>query len=149
MNEVSADPTCSKKLRILVVEDEPLIAMMIQQMLQELRCESIGPISDRAAGLDFAKNGELDGAILNLILGGEKAYDIAEALAARGIPFGIASGVHRAGIPEKWLDRPYLEKPFTLADISNLLSQLLIQVSEPVLNQSLSTSTVPRPVPVK
>jgi CheY-like chemotaxis protein len=145
VTEVTADLAVSKKLRILVVEDEPLIAMMLEEMLQELGCECIGPIGNRVAGPEFARSGELEGAILSLILGGRKAFDIAEALAARGIPFGLASGVQRVGIPEKWLDRPYLEKPFTFADVSRLLSQLFAQVSEAIVNQPITAPTGPPP----
>jgi len=58
-----------RKLRILVVEDEPLIAMMLAQMLNELGCEYIGPIGIRKTALECARTEEMDAAILNLVIG--------------------------------------------------------------------------------
>jgi len=136
-----------RKLRILVVEDEPLIAMMLAQMLNEFGCEYIGPIGNRKTALECARTEEMDAAILNLVIGGEKAYDVAEALAARGIPFGFASGVHRDGFAKEWFDRPYLEKPFTSADVWRLLSQVFAETSETILRKPRSGSTTPLQVP--
>ncbi len=81
------------KPRILVVEDEPLIAVFISELLDDLGCECIGPIGDLKNGMQQAENGSFDAAILNLLIDDKYTYPIAEVLVARGIPFGFASGV--------------------------------------------------------
>jgi CheY-like chemotaxis protein len=111
-------------LRILVVEDEVLIAEMVKVMLDDLGCQCLGPITDLAVALVAARTEAFDAAILNLVIGGKNAYAVAEVVAERGIPFAFASGVPRASIDPRWQDRPYLAKPYVVADISRWLESL-------------------------
>ena len=69
--------------RILVVDDEPLISMLVENWLDELGCEVVGPARSVADGLALA-GGQLDGAILDVNLGGDTCYPLANALRARG-----------------------------------------------------------------
>jgi CheY-like chemotaxis protein len=111
-------------LRILVVEDEVLIAEMVKGMLDDLGCQCLGPITNLELALAAARTESFDAAILNLVIGGENAYAVAEVVAERGMPFAFASGVPRSSIDPKWRDRPYLAKPYVTADISRWLESL-------------------------
>src|SRR5256885_2717491 len=88
--------------RMLVIEDEALIALELETILLQLGCECVGPVTGLAEGLRQAETAEVDGAIVNLILDGKPAYAIAEMLEQRGIPFGFASGVFRTAVPARW-----------------------------------------------
>src|SRR5437773_1446146 len=74
----------------------------------------------------------IDAAILNLIIQGKKAYEIAEVLSRRRIPFGFASGAQHDPIARGWFDRPFLVKPYTIQDIAHLLSKVLAESFNPL-----------------
>lgn len=96
----------TRKLRILVIEDEPLIAYDLADFLDDMGWECIGPVTDLSTAPYESGTNALDAAILNLIINGKHAYSVAEILSARNIPFGFASGVGRADIEALWQDRP-------------------------------------------
>ena len=79
-------------LRILVVEDEMLIAILIEVILQELGCHVVGPVSRLDAAMRLAHEEPLDAAILDVRIRGGQVYSVAEELLARNIPFVLASG---------------------------------------------------------
>ena len=79
-------------LRILVVEDEMLIAVLIEEMLQGLGCQVVGPVSRLDAALRLAHEEPLDAAILDVRIRGGQVFPVAEELPARNIPFVLASG---------------------------------------------------------
>ncbi|RYY25596.1 MAG: response regulator [Sphingomonadales bacterium] len=108
-------------LRILVVEDEPVVAMCLEDILEELGCVTIGPANRLSEGLALAE-GELDAAILDINLAGERSNAIAELLRARGVPFAFASGY---GSPPEGFGAPMIEKPYRTTDISRALSALM------------------------
>ena len=108
--------------RILVVEDEPIVAMCLEDMLDELGCVTIGPASRLADGLSLARGEALDAAILDINLAGERSNAIAEALHARGIPFAFASGY---GAAPEGFGAPMIEKPYRTGDIGDALAALL------------------------
>jgi CheY-like chemotaxis protein len=78
--------------RILVVDDEPLVSMLVEDWLVELGCEVVGPARSVQEGLDMAGSADLDGAILDINLGGNNSYAVAETLERRGVPFAFATG---------------------------------------------------------
>ena len=78
--------------RILVVEDETLIAILIEQALQELGCVIVGPVSKLDVALQLARDETMDAAILDVAIRGGYVYPVADLLLARGIPFVLASG---------------------------------------------------------
>src|SRR5262245_29121236 len=123
MTEISgvANPVC---LRVLVVEDEIMIALALAEILAKLGCDCVGPIVDLATRLEKAKTETLDAAILNLILRGGTAYGIAAILRSRNIPFAFASGVANQSIDPEWQDIPYIEKPYSEQDVSSVLQTL-------------------------
>ncbi len=110
---------------ILIVEDEPLIAMMLEDFLEILGDETVGPVDSCAEGLAAVAAGGVDAAILDVNLrGGEKSWAIADALAAAGIPFIFASGGSGDAIDERFRDRPVLPKPFTMDGVEKALAGL-------------------------
>jgi CheY-like chemotaxis protein len=105
--------------RVLVVEDEMLIAMTIEDVLQGLGCEIVGPVATIEKALKLAQGGAFDAAILDVTIRGGKVYPVAEQLLARGIPFVLASGYGDWALPEALRDQPRLTKPFTSAHRKN------------------------------
>jgi CheY-like chemotaxis protein len=99
-------------LRILVVEDETLIAVLIEDVLKDLRCEVVGPVSRLDAALRLAQEGALDSAILDVRIRGGQVYPVTEQLLARKIPFSLVSGYDDWVLPESLREQPRLTKPF-------------------------------------
>jgi CheY-like chemotaxis protein len=110
-------------LRVLVVEDEPVVAMCLEDILDELGCVTIGPAARLSDGLALAQTAGLDAAILDINLGGERSTAIAEALRARCIPFAFASGYGAA--PEGFEEPPMIGKPYREAEIVAALGVLV------------------------
>ncbi len=111
--------------RVLVVEDEPVVAMCLEDILDGLGCVTIGPASRLAEGLALAQAGGLDAAILDINLGGERSNAIAEALRQQAVPFAFASGYGACpdGFDE---DTPLIEKPYREAEVVAALIRLLV-----------------------
>lgn len=108
--------------RILVVEDEPLIAMMVEDMLAELGAV-IGPAGSLAEALLLAEE-QIDAALLDVNLEGERVYPVAERLTVRGVPFVIATGYGATG--NDWQGRaPTIEKPYRRTDLQAAFDQAL------------------------
>ena len=103
--------------RILVVEDETLIAMEIEATLEALGCEIVGPVGTLETALQLAREMTLDAAILDVTIRGGKSYSVANELLSRDIPFALASGYGDWALPEAMRDCPRLTKPFTTAEL--------------------------------
>ncbi|TPG43732.1 response regulator [Sphingomonas koreensis] len=111
--------------RILVVEDEPLIAMMLEDFLDVLGHQVAGAADNVADALATLDAGGVDAAILDVNLrGGETSWPIADALADRGIPYVLATGGSGDGIAERHRTRPTLSKPFTMDGVKRALDAL-------------------------
>lgn len=111
--------------RILVVDDEPLISMLVENWLTELGCEVVGPASSVEEGLNFADSAGLDGAILDVKLGNQDSYPVANALQAKGVPFAFATGDSGIG-DETGFDNPLLlSKPFDFEAVKSVLGKML------------------------
>ena len=111
--------------QILIVEDEPLIAMMLEDFLEVLDKTSAGTVDTVAGALARVADGGIDAAILDVNLrGGEKSTPIAEALAARDIPFIFATGGSDDSVDAQFRDRPVLQKPFTMDGVAKALEAL-------------------------
>lgn len=110
---------------ILIVEDEPLIAMMLEDFLDVLEHGVAGVADSCATALAAIAGGGVDAAILDVNLrGGEKSTAVAEALAAQGVPFIFATGGGDDGVDERFRDRPRLQKPFTMDGVEKALESL-------------------------
>lgn len=112
--------------RVLLVEDEALVAMLVEDMLADEGCVVAATASRLTEALSMAKDAslEFDFAILDVNLAGEPAFPVAEILAARGVPFVFATGYGAGGLPEAWKGRPTLQKPFTSVDVHAVLTRL-------------------------
>jgi CheY-like chemotaxis protein len=100
-----------KRLRILVVEDEGLVAMLIEDLLDDLGCEVAGSVGSVAKAMTWLETGgEADAALLDVNLGGEPVWPVAEALAARGTPFAFTTGYGHLDEP-RFQHAPLLGKP--------------------------------------
>ena len=110
---------------ILVVEDEPLIAMMLEDFIDMLGKRHVGTADNVAEALALVDAGGIDAAILDVNLrAGETSWPIAERLAARGVPFIFASGGLSDTVAEPFADRPVLSKPFTLDAVGKAFDSL-------------------------
>ena len=99
-------------LRILVVEDEVFIAWEIEQRLQRLGCEVVGPVGHLEHALELARTTALDGALLDVNIKGGVVYPVAEELLARKVPVVLSTGYGPNTLPPVFRDLPYLRKPF-------------------------------------
>ena len=118
----------SKAKHILVVEDEPIVALSLQDMLDDLGFEVVGPAFRVSAALDLAQGTAIDAAILDVNMAGETSYGVAAALRARGIPFLFATGYGRQGLEPGHEDILVLQKPYREAQVAAALAALLGQV---------------------
>ena len=115
MSSPVADADRLQGLRLLIVEDEAIIAMMLEDMLDDLGCAVVGSVRSVTAALDNIKEMEFDGAILDVNLRGERVDPIADALVAHGLPFIFATGYGEVGISERFKGAVVLQKPFESA----------------------------------
>lgn len=111
--------------RVLVVEDEMMVLIMIEDMLAELGCESVTAAAavDQALALIDAQ--VFDAAMLDMNLSGNKSHAVADALAARGVPFVISTGYSGQDTRDGYRDRPVLKKPFKYEELVEILTRLL------------------------
>ena len=123
MPAAGADPLIGR--RVLLVEDESMIAMLIEDMLSEHGAVVLGPAKRLDAALALAGSEAIDLGVLDLNLAGEAVYPVAEALAQRGVPFLFMTGYGQFGIAEHWRDRPSLAKPFRPSQLADALRGLL------------------------
>ncbi len=114
----------SKGLRILLVEDQAMIAMAMEQHLRDLGCAVVGPVARLDAALLLARQEELDAAILDVDLGGIKVYPVAEALRARSIPFMFLTGYSGSTLPVEWHAYLCFGKPFGRDELERFISSL-------------------------
>ena len=110
-----------RALRILIVEDEMLVAMNIEDMLLDLGHEVAGLASRLEPALSLAREAAFDVAMLDVNLAGEASFPVADALRERGIPFLFATGYGIQGIAEDYRDAPVLQKPFRALDLEQAL----------------------------
>jgi CheY-like chemotaxis protein len=114
-----------RRLRILVVEDEMLVAMNIEDMLLDLGHEMAALASRLDAGLALAREGAFDAAMLDVNLAGERSFPIADVLAERGVPYLFATGYGLRGIEEAYRGAFVLQKPFRASDLGAALEALV------------------------
>ena len=111
--------------RVLVIEDETLILMMIEVMLSDLGCESITTAAtvDKALALIDAQT--FDAAMLDMNMNGNPSHRVAKALVARGVPFVYCTGNNNHKLMDVSPDQPVLKKPFKYEHLAEILTRLL------------------------
>ena len=125
MSESSADGKLNG-LRILVVEDEAAISMLLEDMLMDFGCEVVGPAARLGAALEMVERETFDMAILDVNLAGDPIYPVAEALARREVPFVFSTGYGGGGIKDPFRDRPVVQKPFGQQELKRTLLKGLV-----------------------
>src|SRR5262249_28745662 len=111
--------------RILVVEDELMIRMLLEDMLAELGCTVAAAAARIDEALEAARTAEFDLAILDVNLNGQPIVPVADVLVARDRPFIFATGYGEQGLPESYRGRPTLKKPFQIEGLSRILESVL------------------------
>jgi DNA-binding LytR/AlgR family response regulator len=112
-------------LRILVVDDEFLIATFLEEVLFDEGCEVVGPVGAVAPALALIEESgaTLDGAFLDINLRGELVYPVADAIIARGVPFAFLTGYGPKGVDPRFGTIPVLCKPFDALKIPDMLAR--------------------------
>ena len=110
-------------LRVLVVEDEAPIAMMIEDMLLDMGCVVAGSAASMQAAQQRVDAAGFDFALLDMNLGGKSADGLADVLAEKGIPFAFASGYGKAGLSDRHRHRPIIQKPFVSRDLEKIMAE--------------------------
>jgi CheY-like chemotaxis protein len=111
--------------RILVAEDEFLVALVIEDMLQSLGCTVVGPYSYLAEASEAAIREQVDAAVLDINLHGEMVYPLAEYLHRHGIPFVFATGYAAKDVPEHLRVFEFLRKPVSARTLEQAVRHML------------------------
>ena len=123
-NKMTGPSGAAAKRRVLVVEDEMLIGMLLEDMLTDLGHEVAAIVPRLKEAMAAVDRETYDLAILDVHLHGESAFPVAEALITKGIPFVFATGYGERGLPENYRGRPVLQKPFAKDDLERVLHRL-------------------------
>ena len=108
--------------RVLIVEDESLVAMLLETILEDMGCVPVGPAATVEEGLRMAAEGQpVDAALLDVNVAGRQVFPVAEALKEAGVPFIFSTGYGEGGLPDEWRGQPTLQKPFTEAAVRDAL----------------------------
>jgi CheY-like chemotaxis protein len=119
INSATATP------RVLVVEDEYLIRMLLEDMLADLGYDVGAAVGTIAEARELASTGDFHAAILDVNLDGQEIYPVADILAKRRVPFVFVSGYGEGSLPELYRGRPALQKPFQAEQLKAALAGLL------------------------
>jgi DNA-binding response OmpR family regulator len=111
--------------KVLIVEDEFLVASLLQEMLETAGCIVAGPIPRIAEAVDAADRDTYDAAILDINVAGVRIDPVADALSRRSVPFVFVTGYSTRALPAEYADRPRLCKPFSIADLLGTLASLV------------------------
>lgn len=123
---VDSVPKALDARHILVVEDDYTIASNLAKSLEKLGASIVGPASSVANAMQLIEGGaKLDAAVLDIHLGAEKVFPVAEALLARGVPFVFTTGYSQASIPNAFAEQDLCEKPIDTRALARLLSARL------------------------
>jgi len=111
---------------ILIVEDETMVAMLLEDIVEEMGCAIVGPTARVANALSTLSSATVDCAILDVNLNGESSYPIADALAAKGVPYIFVSGYGVTGLDDAYQRHPVVQKPFTRAVLEQALESAML-----------------------
>lgn len=111
--------------RVLVVEDEMIVAWLLEDMLADLGCAVVGPAARVNQALAMLDAEAIDAAVLDVNLNGQMSYPVADALAARGVPFVFSTGYNKDSLPNSYQSFLVLQKPFDRLKLGVTLAKLL------------------------
>lgn len=110
--------------KALVVEDEVIISFLIEDLLSDFSCD-VSLAANVPSALKLLDEGKPDFAVLDVNVGDEMVFPVAERLKKAGVPFIFTTGYGRGGLPQEWADRPVLQKPYDASTLSDALAALL------------------------
>jgi CheY-like chemotaxis protein len=111
-------------LRVLVVEDDSLICLLFEDMLLDIGCKIVGTACDFKRATELAQGDQsIDVAILDVNIGGQLVFPVADILSRRGIPFLFATGMGADGLPADWQGHCSVSKPMTMASLADALGR--------------------------
>jgi CheY-like chemotaxis protein len=122
--------------RILVVEDEFLIAIHVADIVADLGFAVVGPVGTVDQALALARTERLDGAVLDVNLSGQLVFPLAQLLVVRSVPFILTSGYDANGLPAEWRKTPHLRKPVEERE----LARLALSTFRPLVSQLVSSA---------
>jgi DNA-binding response OmpR family regulator len=111
--------------RILIVEDEPLVSLVLCDWLEEEQAKVVGPAASIEEASHLVDIGSLDAAILDVNVAGRTVFAVADLLAARGVPFLFTTGYDAAELPLRFADAAVLQKPFLIQHLAAALSRVM------------------------
>jgi len=111
--------------KVLIVEDEMIVAWLLEDMLAELGCVVVGPAASVKQALAMIDAAPIEVAVLDVNLNGEMSYPVADALTARGVPFVFVTGYDKERMLDGYRALPVLQKPFHRSELTDTLAQLL------------------------
>lgn len=116
-------PEATKKVCVLLAEDEMMLAMMLEDRLEHFGYQVL-KAARLTACLALADSAPIDLAILDINLAGETIFPVAEVLQRRGIPFVFSSGYGEDGLPATWKGEKVLQKPYDTKQLISMLNDL-------------------------
>lgn len=122
------EPAALEGLRVLLVEDEGAISLLLESLLEGLGCRVVGVASSLGDALRLAETPGIDIALLDVNVGGEPVYPVAERLAERGVPIVFSTGYGVSGLALRWRTAPVLVKPFTSRQLEAVLRKNRLSV---------------------
>ncbi len=111
--------------RVLLVEDEMLVSMLVEDILAEFGCTVVGPAAKVDRAKELVASEQIDLALLDVNIGGTRVFPVADMLAERNIPFVFMSGYGEAGLQPPHENRPVIAKPFSAESIGEILVSAL------------------------
>ncbi len=109
-------------LSVLIVEDESLVAMLLETIIEDMGCTPVGPAGTVPEALDLVRDAPaIDIALLDVNVAGVQVFPVAEALKARGVPFVFSTGYGEGGLSDDWRGHATIQKPFTEAAVQQAL----------------------------
>jgi CheY-like chemotaxis protein len=111
--------------RVLLVEDESLVALMIEDMIEDIGAVGAGTASTIGEALTTLESARPDIAVLDINVGGDLVFPVCERLAELGIPFVFSTGYGEHGVPPQWRASPVLQKPYSAPQLADALARCL------------------------
>lgn len=113
-------------LRVLIVEDEMLVALLAEALVSDLGHHPVGPAYCLDTAVELALNEPLDAAMLDMNLGDAKSFPVADILRERGVPFFFATGYGVEAVKSLYGEAPAIAKPYSLSDIRTALAEMAL-----------------------
>jgi DNA-binding response OmpR family regulator len=131
-NDSNQEIRSASGIDVLLVEDEALVGLMIADFLREIGYRVIGPFTKTEDGIQVAKTARLAAAVLDVNIGGEEIYPLAECLVRRNIPFIFVTGYGADSIDRRFSDVPVLQKPVDRELLRRVLATRMAPADKPV-----------------